>query len=186
MVRKDNLVKDTLLGIAAAGVILVAFSLSPNFFSYVARSYFKEKDKKRIRARALRLKDLERRKLVAFKELGGGKVRIEITRKGKLLVRKYDLDNVKLKVPRKWDGFWRVIIYDIPLHQRKASNAFREKIRQMGLFQLQRSVWISPYDCIAELEFITSVFEIDMDRCICHFKTKEIPREEELKNHFDF
>ena len=81
---------------------------------------------------------------------------------------------------------WRVIIYDIPVAQRKASNAFRQKIRAMGLFQLQRSVWVSPYECLSEIEFIATVFDINIDRCICYFKTKNIPKEKEIKKHFDF
>ena len=185
LVRRDNLVKDTLLGIAVAGGIMVLAALSPHFLSFVAKTYYKETDPKRIRLRALRLKDLERRKLISFKELGDARVRIELTKNGERLKREYDLDVMELKVPKKWDGFWRVVIYDIPLSQRKASNAFREKISQMGLFQLQRSVWVSPYECLEELEFLASVFEIDVDRCICYFKTKDIPREKELRRHFN-
>lgn len=185
IVKKDNLVKETLLALAVAGGVIILASLSPNFFSYVARDYFKEKDKRLIKARARRLRELQKRKLVIFKEVGGGKVRIELTKNGKLLVREYNLEDMKLKIPQKWDGRWRLITYDIPVRQRKASNAFREKIRQMGLFQLQRSIWVSPYECLEELEFLTSVFEIDMDNCILYFSTKDIPREMELKKYFD-
>ena len=183
-VRKNNLVKETLLALAAASVVVVIAALSPNFFSFVARDYFKDRNRKMVKARARRLKDLEKRKLIAFKELGGGKVRIELTKNGKRLIREYDLEDMELKIPQKWDGYWRVIIYDIPVHQRKASNAFRQKIRTLGLFQLQRSVWVCPYECLEELEFLSSIFEIDFDRCICYFKTREIPREDKIKNHF--
>ena len=34
---------------------------------------------------------------------------------------------------------------------RKASNAFRRKIKGLGLYRLQKSIWVSPYDCISEL-----------------------------------
>lgn len=184
-VRRDNLVKETFLGIAATGGVLILAALSPHFLSFVAKTYYKETDPVKIRLRALRLKELERRKLIRFKELGGGKVRIELSRNGYRLKREYDLDSLKLKVPKKWDGLWRIVLYDIPLAQRKASNAFRSKIRQMGLFQLQRSVWVSPYECLAELEFISTIFEIDMDNCVSYFRTKEIPKEREIRSYFD-
>ena len=185
-VRKNNLTKDTIIKILAMGVLVGVASTSPYFLHTVVKKYFKDKSKKAIRARAKKLRELERKKLVSFKMLGGGKVKMVLTHRGKLLIREYDIDNIKLQRPEKWDEMWRVIIYDIPVAQRKASNAFRQKIRAMGLFQLQRSVWVSPYECLSEIEFIATVFDINIDRCICYFKTKNIPKEKEIKKHFDF
>ena len=76
-------------------------------------------------------------------------------------------------------------MYDIPVQQKRASNAFREKLKSLGLFPLQKSIWISPFDCLAELEFLATIFEINMDRCVYHFVAKEIPREKEIKKFFN-
>lgn len=183
LVRKRGLTRDTLLLIASLGALTIA-ATSPYFLHKIARQYFKERSRERIRARARKLRELEKRKLIRFKELGNGTVRIELTHQGKILVRQYNLEDIKLTKPARWDGQWRILIYDIPADQRRASNAFREKLKQLGLFPLQRSVWVSPYECLPEIEFLASVFEIDIDRCIYYFLAKNIPREEEVRKFF--
>ncbi|MBI4087689.1 MAG: hypothetical protein HY434_02560 [Candidatus Liptonbacteria bacterium] len=182
--KRDNLTKDTLVRLAKIGVIVIAASTSPYFLQRLVSRYFQDKIAKVARARAKKLRELEKRKLVSFKELGGGSVRIELTRLGKELVRIYDLENMTLKKPKSWDKKWRIIIYDIPVSQRRASQALSKKFRQLGLFPLQRSVWVSPHECLEEIEFIATVFEIDMDRCICYFRTRNIPREKEVRKFF--
>lgn len=122
--------------------------------------------------------------MIGFKELGNGSVRIELTHQGKKLIRIYNLENIKIKTPKHWDGQWRILIYDIPARQKKASNAFREKVKQLGLYPIQKSVWGSPYECLPEIEFLATVFDIDIDRCICYFHAKNIPREKEITKFF--
>jgi DNA-binding transcriptional regulator PaaX len=183
-VRKNNLTKETLLKIAAIGALTLAVSTSPYFLHRLVNAYFKDKTGKARRARAKKLREMEKHKLINFKELGNGTVRIELSHKGKNLVRQYNLENMKLQKPKHWDGQWRIVIYDIPTHQKRASNAFRQKLRQLGLFPIQRSVWVSPYECLSEIEFLATVFDIDIDRCVCYFLAKNIPREKEIKEFF--
>jgi len=185
-IKRNNLTKDTLLAIGLLGAAVAIGGVSPHFVYKIARSYFKDKAKEIIWARSRKLKELNRRKLINFKELGGGRVRLELTHKGKTLVRQYNLDQIKIQAPKRWDRKWRILMYDIPTHQKRASNAFREKLKDLGLFQLQRSVWVSPYECLAEIEFLATVFEIDMDRHICYFKTSEVSKEKEIKEFFNF
>ena len=185
LVRKDTLTKNTLLRIIALGAITIAASTSPYFLHYAAKTYFKDRAQKAIRARAKKLRELEKRKLISFKELGNGTVRIELAHHGKTLVRMYTLETMQLEKPKQWDRRWRILLYDIPAPQRRASNAFREKVRHLGLFPLQRSVWVSPYECLAEIEFLATIFEIDMDRCIGYFNSQNIPREKEVRKFFN-
>jgi len=184
-VRRDTLTKDTLLALALLGVVTIAGGASPYFLHQVVKKYFKDRDEKTKRARAKRLREMERRKLIRFTELGNGSVRIELAFQGKQLVRQYELEDMQLKKPAHWDGMWHVIIYDIPVAQKKASMAFNRKLKDLGMFPLQRSVWVSPYPCIPEIEFLAVIFEIDSDKCICHFTTRTIPREKEIRRFFN-
>jgi len=182
--RKNNFTKDTLLRIAEVGVVTLAASTSPFVLHALVRAYFKDRSRKIARARAKKLRELEQHKLISFKELDNGAVRIELTHQGKNLIRTYNLEEMKLNIPKQWDGEWRILIYDIPTPQKKASNAFREKLKQLGLFAIQRSVWVSPYECLSEIEFLATVFDIDIDRCICYFHARNIPRENDIKKFF--
>lgn len=184
-VKTDNFSKETLLRLAGMGVILIVAATSPFFLNSVIRSYFKDKSKKERYKRADKLREFEKRKLITFTELENGKIRIELTKRGQKLVREYNLEDMKLIKPKKWDGIWRIVAYDIPTHQRKASNAFREKLKSLGLFPAQRSIWISPYDCLAEMEFLASVFEIDIDQCLYYLEAHKIPKENNAKRFFN-
>ncbi|MBI5220900.1 MAG: CRISPR-associated endonuclease Cas2 [Candidatus Liptonbacteria bacterium] len=181
---RSGLTRDTLLRLAALGVLTIAAGTSPYFLSKLAQTYFQDKIRETIRARAKKLRELERRQLVNFQELADGKIRIELTHHGKKLIRLYNLDEMKLTRPKRWDGRWRIVVYDIPTGQKRASNAFREKLKQLGLYPLQRSVWISPFECLPELEFLATVFEIDIDSCLCYLMATQVPREKELRRFF--
>lgn len=43
-----------------------------------------------------------------------------------------------------WDEKWRVVSFDIPEKNRKLRDKIRYSLRQLGLKNLQRSLWISP------------------------------------------
>ena len=183
-ILKDNLTKDTLLKVAAFGFIAVAALTSPYFLHTVARGYFKEKTKEMRLKRARKLRELQKRKLLEFKEMSDGSVKITLTHLGKKLVRQYKLEEMAIAKPKQWDRKWRIIIYDIPISKSNARDVFREKIKKLGLYQLQKSIWVSPYECLPEIEFLCSIFDIDMDNCVYYFKTPEIPKEKQIKKYF--
>ncbi len=43
----------------------------------------------------------------------------------------------------KWDGKWRIVIFDIPEQKRIVRNLFRRNLKKWGFKHLQKSVWIS-------------------------------------------
>ncbi|KKS01165.1 MAG: repressor in the phenylacetic acid catabolism [Candidatus Yanofskybacteria bacterium GW2011_GWA2_41_22] len=51
----------------------------------------------------------------------------------------------------KWDGKWRVIIFDIPQELHNERIRFRKKIKSLGFVMLQKSVFIFPYPCDDEI-----------------------------------
>jgi phenylacetic acid degradation operon negative regulatory protein len=46
---------------------------------------------------------------------------------------------------RKWDGFWRIVIFDIPAAHVKTRFALLRYLRNHGFGCLQRSVWVTPH-----------------------------------------
>ncbi len=45
----------------------------------------------------------------------------------------------------KWDGYWRVVIFDIPEKLITIRNALRDLLKGIGFQKLQHSVWVYPY-----------------------------------------
>ncbi len=70
---------------------------------------------------------------------------IKLTQIGKDFL---DLETVKSE---KWDGKWRVVIFDIPEQKRIIRNLFRRNLKRWGFKQLQKSVWISKRDVYDKL-----------------------------------
>ena len=177
---KNNITKETFLKIAEIGILVLPAPTSPYFIRYIVKKYFKERNKKRVRA----IRDLKKKKLIDIQELKDGSVKVCLTEGGKKLILQYELEKLKIEKPKKWDGKWRMVIYDIPHSLRKASDAFRRKIRELGMYQLQKSIWIYPYDCIKELDFLCAVFGIPLEDCGLYFKAEELPRQKEIKHFF--
>lgn len=45
----------------------------------------------------------------------------------------------------KWDGRWRVVIFDIPEENKVVREEVREKLKELGFGMLQKSVWLTPF-----------------------------------------
>ena len=112
-----------------------------------------------------------------------GKDIIEITEAGKKKVLEYDLDEMKLKVPQKWDGWWRMVMFDIPQTKRRARDAISSKIKELGMYPIQKSVFVSPYPCKDEIDFIGEFFNARKN--IIYIRAKEIEGVGKLKRHFN-
>jgi len=57
----------------------------------------------------------------------------------------------------KWDGFWRMLIFDIPEKEKKLRDILRGRLKEFGFGKWQKSVYISPFDIGKEVaEFIKS------------------------------
>ena len=51
--------------------------------------------------------------------------------------------------------------FDIPERFKKQGEALRNKLRELGFAKLQESVFIYPYECEDEINFIVEVFLLD-------------------------
>ena len=61
---------------------------------------------------------------------------------------------------KKWDKKWRMVIFDIPETQKKARYALRAKLKELGFYPLQKSVWVHPFECRDEIDFIIEFFNV--------------------------
>jgi len=51
---------------------------------------------------------------------------------------------------RKWDGRWRLVLFDVPEKRRIARDKLRDYLHHRGFGYLQNSVWITPDDVSEE------------------------------------
>lgn len=58
----------------------------------------------------------------------------------------------------KWDGRWRIVIWDIPEKRRGARDLLRAKLKGLGFKHWQKSVWATKKNCKGQLrDFIRKV-----------------------------
>lgn len=58
----------------------------------------------------------------------------------------------------KWDGRWRLVVWDIPEKRRQARDLLRFKLKQLGFKQWQKSIWASKINCTKILrDFIKQI-----------------------------
>jgi hypothetical protein len=107
---------------------------------------------------------------------------IYITEKGLERALTYRLDTMKLK-PRKWDGKWRAVIFDIPHKNKRFRDLFRRRLQQLRLYQLQKSVFVSPYPCFDEIDFLRELYNVSVD--VEYLLIEKIEHDEKLKQYFD-
>lgn len=102
---------------------------------------------------------LYRSKLVDLKENTDGTFSMTITDRGKIKVLKYHFDKMKI-AEKNWDGKWRLVVFDVPERFRKGRDALRAKIKKLGFHELQKSVFVFPYHCQDEIDFLIEFFNI--------------------------
>lgn len=107
------------------------------------------------------LKRLHQQKLIDIVEQDEGYL-VKISNNGKKKLLKFNLDEMELK-NKKWDGKWRIIIYDILTGKKEQANLFRRTLKRLKFFQLQRSVYITPFKCYDEIEYLRQVCEVDRE-----------------------
>jgi len=94
-----------------------------------------------------------------IKEYKGGKDQpYVLTKKGKIEALKYLSGCLKIEKPKLWDRLWRIVIFDIPEDKKYLRDVMRLKLKQLGFYQLQKSVWVYPYQCREIIEALKYIY----------------------------
>ena len=160
----------------------MALTNRPDAYFRVVRKMAKEWKKINERNLRVAIKSLYKSKMVDYRENSDGTVNIILTDNGKKKILKYDLDKIQIKKPMVWDGIWRLVIFDIPEDERRGRVALAEKLKELGFYPMQKSVFIHPYECKDEINFITELFNLSPYARFLRVKNTDIDLD--LKNKF--
>lgn len=149
-------VKEKVLLLLLAGFAL-GYTHSPHKQWQLLRGMAKEW--KKIDERFLReeIYRLYRSKLVHSQDNKDGTLTFELTEKGKIKALTYHFEEMKIS-KKGWDNKWRIIIFDIPERLRRARDTLRDKLKELGFYELQKSVFVFPYECKDEIDFVIEFF----------------------------
>lgn len=102
---------------------------------------------------------LKKRKHIKI-EARGNKTIIKLTERGRKRKLEYEYENIKVPQPQKWDKRWRLVMFDIPDEARTIRDGFRLKLKNIGFMPFQKSIWIYPYPCEEEIDFVAEYLRI--------------------------
>jgi len=175
-VRRTKIHKAILETVKTAGILSIAL-LAPNSVKILKKFGFipKDRQKEYISSSAAKL---VKKELLKF-----ANGHYELTKEGEKILEWWNINDYGLKRPRKWDKKWRMIIFDIPNRKRRARNKISEIFERAGLYRLQESVWIYPYDC----EDVIGLFktELEIGKEVLYIIADEIENDKYLRAHYD-
>lgn len=178
--RFGNLAKDILVTLATGAVLFFVLS-SPHGTRKVLKGLKEGWNPKSIRAS---LERLHTKKLVSFKENPDGSFSVLLTEEGQFKAREWELETLQIDPPRRWDNKWRIVAFDIAEKRRKARQSLHAMLKRLNFHQLQKSVFVHPYPCEAEIELIRNIFHIPSQEIVC-FIAETIPHARTLKEKYE-
>ncbi len=177
------------LGITAQKVLLLllggaALSLttSPIHYARILKNISQEWKEINKRALYRTIRNLYKSKLIRYLEHKDGSISVVLSRNGSKIALRYKLNELKISKPIKWDKKWRVALFDVPESQRKLRDTLRFHFKQLGLLELQKSVFVHPYECRNEIDFIIELY--NARRYVRFIEAYHIDNELHLKNKF--
>lgn len=165
------------------GGLALGCSYSPNQSFRVIRLVRKEWGKITKQSLERAIEKLYESHLVDMKLKKDGSLEAILTDNGKKQALLYNLDTFQIKKPFRWDKKWRMVIFDIPEEKRVVRNVFRDWLKRLNFYKLQNSVFVHPYDCKSEYNFLVDLHGV---RKYTRFVVaQEIDNELHLKSIFN-
>lgn len=173
--------KDLLLFLAGLGTIGLTF-VCPHAGIVIGKLLLGSQEYTPWKVRRT-LRTLAKQKDVTVTYHADGSISVRITKQGLTRSLTYKLDMLSISKPKKWDKKWRVIIFDIPIQLNKVRDLFRERLKQLGLVMIQKSVFISPFPCFDEVEFLRQLYHIP--DTILYILAEKVEGEERFRQRFN-
>jgi CRISPR-associated endonuclease Cas2 len=175
-----------IVALTARQVLLTLFDLATPL--YLPLRTYRQSVKKYLRWREIdrekffeRIKYLKRHGYIqTFVE--GKEKYLELTAKGKNFANKLLIKNVNIDRPKKWDGKWRIVIFDVPEDKHNARDFFREKLLDIGFLQVQKSVYIYPFECTEIISFLSK--NLFIEKYVSILISEIIQGEEKILHQF--
>ena len=109
--------------------------------------------------------------------------KLELSEKGNAeAVRQYLLLEAQKKRKSRWDGRWRIVMFDVWESRKGIRDRLRDLLEQAGFVRLQNSVWIYPYDCEDLIALIRT--DLHLGQGLLYFVADGLEGGGDIKEHF--
>jgi len=105
-----------------------------------------------------------------------------LTRAGKEYIRYLSANEIEIHIPKRWNGVWHMVMFDIPEEIKHARDALRFHLKRLGFREYQKSVFVYPYPCEKEVRELVSLHGIEAYvQCV---EARFIDNEQKMKKAF--
>lgn len=84
---------------------------------------------------------------------------------------------------KKWDGKWRIVIFDIWEKNKRKRDLLRQELIDFGFIKLQNSVWITPYDCEDYVNLLKT--DLGVGKGVIYIVADKVDNEITLRKKFE-
>jgi len=179
MIRRGSTQEKILL--LLLGGITLGLSRSPRGYFKVLKTMHKAWEEIDRRYLTSSIKALYKSKLIHQNDNKDGTTTFILSSEGRKVALTYNLDNMTVKKHR-WDNKWRIVIFDIPEKKKKVRDTLRFQLKRLGFLELQHSVFVLPFKCRDELEYIIEFYNIR--KFVRFIEASHIDNELDLKHRF--
>lgn len=90
--------------------------------------------------------------------------------------------DLHIHTPHKWAHQWHFVIFDIPKDKRRRRDAFRLRLKELGLVMYQNSVWIYPHPCEEIISQICTFYHLS--KHVSYITAEKISGKEKFLKQF--
>lgn len=155
---------SAVMAAAIMGGVLTVSAVAPGALLLIGKHMSEARKERQERYRRLWINfhSLRKRGVFEFvRETPDGGLVYRFTKDGRKMTRKFLLETLEISHPKRWDGKWRIVIFDIPERYKKARHSLWGKLKELNFYPLQKSVWVHPFPCEHEIQFLKNVFNIE-------------------------
>ncbi len=177
---KHNSTRGKILLLLLGGLAL-GLTRSPKGYFKITKEMHREWKKINHHSLSRSIRALYNSKLVKQNDNGDGTTTFILSKDGREVALRYDLEKMTI-LKTKWDKKWRIVMFDIPEILKKVRDTFRYQLKKLGFIELQRSVFILPFECKNEIEYIIEFYNIR--KHVRFIEANQIDNELHLKHKF--
>lgn len=115
-------------------------------------------------------------------DAGDASPHVRLTEEGNRELAKYAAESATLK-PQRWDGKWRLVIFDIKETKKGQRDRIRRNLVRLGFEKLQDSIWVYPYECENLITYLKADCRIDKE--VLYIVSEKIPNDGWIRKKFD-
>lgn len=152
---------DEIIRFGVGGTALVAGLAVPGLLLGIEKplaKFFKTMDERQKQRELRRIVSQMKEKGLLVGDYEHG---LQVTEKARRRLVLADIRDLRAQTTTRWDGIWRIIIYDIPEAHAAGRQALADRLRAYGCFQLQKSTWITPFPCRDDIIVLSAHHGVD-------------------------